>query len=292
MYGSDAAKPGADPIHAAFRREIARKPRQEKHQRRVAAELPDRRAQDLPLAEQRTHGGPAQHESAASAAEPAAGGDVVELRLVGAAAFVRLAVERVPDDRIDDADAAEDEEQRSPTERRDDVRQQRDHEAESDVLADGVDAIRPSALGLREPRRQDAAVGRETRRFRDAEREPRGEQPHYARHEPVQHRRERPEAERQPVGQTRAEPVEHEAAGNLRERIGPRERREDQPHQLGADRELTHERRLSDAHDGAIDVVEHRRERDEREDAEARARRRHFRASAACRWSKCCTASS
>ena len=130
------------------------------------------------------------------------------------------------------------------------------------------------------------------RRFRDAEREPRREQPRDARHEPVQHRRERPQRERQPVGQARAEPVEHEAAGDLRERIGPRERREDQAHQLGADRELLHERRLSDAHDGAIDVVEHRRERDEREDAEARARRPHLRASAACRCSKCCTASS
>ncbi len=171
--------------------------------------------------------------------------------------------------------AAEDEEQRAPTERRDDVRQHRDHESEPDVLPDRVDAVRARPLRLREPRRQNAAVRRKTGRFREAEREARREQPRHARHEPMQYRRERPSAERQRVSEPRAEPVEHEAPRYLRERVGPRERREDQAHHLRADRELAHERRLRHAHHRAVDVVQHRCERDQRENAEPGASRLH-----------------
>ncbi len=88
----------------------------------------------------------------------------------------------------------------------------------------------------------------------------------------MRHRRERPRCERESVGQAHTEAVEHEPAGNLCESIRPSKRREDEPHQLRPDRKLADDRRLGDAHDGAIDVVQHRRKRDESEDAEARPR--------------------
>ena len=53
MYGSDVMKPGLDERHPARRHEIGRKPGDEEHLRRVAAELADRRAEHLPVPQQR-----------------------------------------------------------------------------------------------------------------------------------------------------------------------------------------------------------------------------------------------
>ena len=73
---------GLDERHAARGHEIGRKPGEEEHLRRVAAELPDRRAEHLPVPQQRADVAPLEADRLPLVFAAAARLDVVELGLV------------------------------------------------------------------------------------------------------------------------------------------------------------------------------------------------------------------
>jgi hypothetical protein len=157
--------------------------------------------------------------AAVSKATP--GLDVVKFSLADELAFVRLPIRGVPNDRVGNSDRTADKEQRAPSERCDDPEKERTEERQTRILADGIDTVGAGALLLREPGAEDTAVGGEARRLGNAEPKSEAQEAGDVLCKAVHQRKQGPDGKRQPVRDTRPEPVEHHAAGYLRYRVGP-----------------------------------------------------------------------
>ena len=108
-------------------------------------------------------------------------------------------------------------------------------------------------------------------RLADAEAEAKREQRSDAVGETLHQREERPESDREEIGEARADAVQEPSAGDLRRGIAPRERGEDDAHHRGGNVQFGSHVRSGDAKHRAVQVVDHGADRDQGEDAEASA---------------------
>src|SRR4029079_8684989 len=134
----------------------------------IAAELSDRCADHLAVLQQRADVAPLEVQPLSLVFAAAAGLDVGCVSAVGGLALARVVIERPPHEAEEDPEPPDDEEQAAPAELLRDPEQGNAKEAETEVHADRIGRFRPRALVLREPRRENPAVGRKTRRLEDA----------------------------------------------------------------------------------------------------------------------------
>ncbi len=85
---------------------------------------------------------------------------------------------------------------------------------------------------------------------------------------PRRERRDRPSELRDAVDGARAEAVDEVAAGQIRDRVAPRERGEEQAHLHRVEAELLRQEGCDDREVRAIDVVDRRRDEEQREHRE------------------------
>src|SRR5262249_33868975 len=142
-----------------------------------------------------------------------------------------------------DADGADDQEETAPAERLRNPEERHAEKTDTGVLPDRIDGIGPRAFALREPRREDTAVGGEARRFKGADADAHGSQPDEALHAAHGRREGRPAKKRDEVRRARAEAIERDAAGNLEQRVTPREGGKRDAHHRGSQPEIFGETR-------------------------------------------------
>jgi hypothetical protein len=189
--------------------------------------------------------------------------------------IARFTIAEPPDEAKHQTHRAHNVEQRAPTERAHQRKQERAEERKADVFANGVRTRRHGALVLRKPGGHDAAIGRKAWRFRDTQPEPQREQWRNAVHQPLREREERPERHRQKIRDLAAETIKKQAARNLRGHIAPGEYREHQPHQRGVDAQFLGQLWRRDAEHRAVEIIDHRADGEQREDPVARLRTAH-----------------
>ncbi len=218
---------------------------------------------------------PFETGGARRAAQAAALSDVLQLLRVGAPAMGGIAIGSPPHEPKQDADDSHDDEQRPPSKRAGDPEEKRAQKGQPEVLADRVHAGCARPLGLRKPHAQDPAVARVRRRLRDTQRKSRADQRPEAASKPLQYGAKGPQGHRPVVGESHTEPVEQDAAGNLRGGVSPRERGERDAHECGVQAQLPGQQRSGDADHCAIEVVDHRAGGDQPQDEEPGARGLH-----------------
>ncbi|ETN80764.1 hypothetical protein NECAME_17971, partial [Necator americanus] len=283
----DREEADLEPAHVALGGEVGGEPREEEHERGVARELPEADARELTAAHQLAGHAPVEAllfrlpgsglpvGLALVTSETAPRLDVIELGAVGCGVLVRLAIQEPPHEAEHNAHAAHHVEERTPAVGAHQREEERAEEREADVLAHRVGARGERALALREPRGDHTAIGRKARRLRGAETEAAREQRAHPADEALCERAHRPERHRQPVGELAAEAVEEHAARNLRDDVAPREHREHEAHERRVDAQFPGELRRCDAEHGAVEVIDHRADGQQAEDAVARFRAAH-----------------
>ena len=242
-------------------REIARQPGEEEIEGVAIGGEPDGQPPDLAVAQ----------EVAEHAALPrrgrafrraAAGNDVVMLRLGELRILARISIDEVVGDEIQKAQQRGDAKTPAPAVEKDHIGDQRhaDHVGE---FGGGIeDRSRARAFVERKPMAGRLLACRKGRCFRDAEQQARaGDAP-----KPAGERGDgggdRPEEAAGAADRGDAEAVEHHAAGDLQQRIGPEERAAEQADVGGGEAELLGELGRRGGEPDAIDVV------DENSDAE------------------------
>ncbi len=204
---------GLNERHAARRHEVGGKPGDEEDLCRIAPELSNRGAHDLPLAEQQPDMAPLEPHRLTLVLAAAARLDVVALGLVDGGTLAGVAIQQPPDDAEGHTERADNDEQPTPAEPLRDPEQRHTEKPEAHVLSERIDRVGAGALVLRKPRREHPAVGRKTRRFENPHADARHDQAVERTHGRHQRREERPEHDGDEVRDARPEPVEEDSPG-------------------------------------------------------------------------------
>ncbi|MCY1428608.1 hypothetical protein D9M71_444980 [compost metagenome] len=253
-----------------FGHQVGGEPGQEEHVGGVAGELAQADAQHVAVLEQRRDLRPVERRGLLPAIDhPATGGDVVQLSLVGCGRLVRLMVFAPPYQAVQDAHQANGQQQKAPAVGVQHPEQQRRQKRQPGVLGKGVDTRGPGPLALRKPGGNYPAVGGKARCFGHPHQKAHAQQRQEALRQALQPGEQRPQGQCQPVGELGTQPVDKDAARDLRCGVSPRESGKDHPHHRRVQAQIGTDAGCGDAHHAAVEVVDHGTAGNQRQDHEA-----------------------
>ena len=254
----------------AFGGQPGREPGEKEHQHGIAGKLTDAGADDLAFAQQLADQRPAErHLLVRRGAQAAAVFDMLTLLLAETRIFMRFAVAAPPHQGKQNANRADADEQHPPAEAIHDPEQQRGKAGQPKILPHGVNRRGLRALLLREPGADHPAIDRKARRFADAKPETAQQQRFQPHRHAVEQGKQRPQGQRQKIGDFVAKAVKKQPAGDLRQGVGPGESGEKYPHDRWIDPQLSGELWGGDPQHGAVEVVDHGADGQQRKNADA-----------------------
>ena len=244
-----------DDAHVHLADEIARQPSEEEVERIAVSREADGEPPDLAIAQQIS-----QHSDRAGLGFAfgcrAAFADIVALLAGELRVGARVAVDEPIGDKISEAENCGEAEAPAPAQRDDGDRHERNADDIGELRRGVEDRRRRRALAAWEPVARRLGVGGKSRSFRDAEQDARSENETEAGRESDNSRSDAPEERADAADGHHAEPVEHDADGNLKDGVGPEEGAEKQS-QIGrrqAELLLQLRRRDRDVH--AVEIVD------------------------------------